>query len=412
MKGIPRGTLLGVVFALVAVPAFAEAPADNSAQQARSAADARWSTWLGCWELITENLRTTARTGVVPLQSLEEGRPRICVTPAADGARFETTVAGQPAVEYTIVPNGTDRPLDEKECRGTQRAEWSDDGLRLFARAQLTCDGDAAVRRVSGIALIAPNGNWIDLQAVTIEGRENVRVRRYRRAGAATSASRPVGGSLSLEDVKEASQKASSLAVEAALVETNAGYDLSGSQLVDLDAAGVPDTVIDLIVALSYPEKFVVERTSRATVSGPIINDPFSLGWAYWNPLWYDDFYYSPYSYGPYRYSRFGSVGSFTEFVPVVGGGVPDPQPSGVGRVVDGLGYTRVRPRQSEGVDSPSRPGTRSVRGGDAVSSGSSGGSSTSSSPGSGSSGGSATSGGGYSSGSSSGDSGRTAVPR
>jgi hypothetical protein len=409
MRGTPHGTLLGFVFALVAIPAsaFAGAPPDRPAQQQPSAPDTRWSAWLGCWELITENVRTTARTSVVPLQSLEDGRPRICVTPTGDGARFETTVAGQPAVEYTIVPNAMDRPLDEKECRGTQRAEWSEDGLRLFARAQLTCDGDPATRRVSGIALIAPNGTWIDLQAVTVEGRENVRVRRYRRAGQTASTSRAVGGSLSLEDVKEASQKASSLAVEAALVETNAGYDLSGSKLIDLDAAGVPDTVIDLIVALSYPEKFVVERTSRATVAGPIVSDPFSLGWSYWNPVWYDDFYYSPYD--SYRYSRFGPSSPFVEVIPV-GGALPGPQPSGVGRVVDGLGYTRVRPRESEPADSGFiAPRTTSVSGGDG---GSGGGSSTSSSSGSGSSGGTATSGGGYSSGSSSGDTGRTAVPR
>lgn len=415
MKGTLQATLLGFVFALVGVPAsgFAEAPADEPAEQVAQASDARWSAWLGCWELITENVRATARTSVVPLRPLEDGRPRICVTPTGEGARFETTVAGQPAVEYTIAPNGMDRPLDEKECRGTQRAEWSEDGQRLFARAQLTCDGDSGMRRVSGIALIAPDGNWIDLQAVTIEGRENVRVRRYRRVGPAASASRPVGSSLSLEDVKEASRKASSLAVEAALVETSAGYDLSGRTLIDLDAAGVPDTVIDLIVALSYPEKFVVERTSRATVSAPIVNDPFSLGWAYWNPLWYDDFYYSPYSYGPSRYSRFGSVGRFDDVVPVGGGAIPGPQPSGLGRVVDGAGYTRVRPRQSEPADGGPGPVTTSAaRGNGGASSAPAGGSTTSSSSGSESSGGSATSGGGYSSGGSSGDTGRTAVPR
>jgi hypothetical protein len=382
--------------------------------EAQTTADSRWSTWLGCWELVNEDVRQGARRGAIPLQSLVDGRPRICVTPdTSGGARFQTTVADSPAIEYTIVADGTERSITETDCQGTQRAEWSEDSLRLFARAEFTCKEDRGPRRVSTLALIAPDGNWVDVQAVTIDGRESVRVRRYRRVGSQANLRVP-GSSLSLDDVKEASRKVSSLALEAALVETNAGYDLTSQKLIDLDSAGVANTVIDLIVALSYPEKFVVERTSRATSSSGFINDPFALGWAYFNSVWYDDFYYSPY------YSRFGSRTFFISdngLVPVVGGGGSfEPQPSGAGRVVDGLGYTRVRARAPEAVvqNTGSRARTSSVG---SMDSGSTAGSSSSSSGGSSSSSGSsssggATSGGGYSAGSSSGDTGRTAQPR
>jgi hypothetical protein len=399
-----KSTLLGLAFVLVAVPAFAQAT--DKAQQA----DSRWSSWLGCWELVNEDVRQGARAGAIPLQSLVDGRPRICVTPAPDGgARFETTVGDRPAVEYTIVANGMDRPLSDSDCRGTQRAEWSEDGLRVFARAELTCAEDRGPRRVSSLALIAPNGQWVDVQAVTIDGRESVRVRRYRPAMGTSGRIIP-GSSLSLDDVKEASRKVSSLALEAALVETNAGYDLTSQKLVDLDTAGVSDTVIDLIVALSYPEKFVIERTSRATSSTSFISDPFSLGWAFGSSVWYDDFYYSPYGY-----SRFGSAGPRSVFILDGSGGAisAEPQPSGTGRVVDGLGYTRVRAREPEAVATNTgvRSRTSSVSSGSAGGSSSSSSGSSSSGSSSGSSGG-ATSGGGYSSGSSSGDTGRTAQPR
>ena len=396
-----KATLVGFALLLLTAPAFAQTPADS-----------RWSQWLGCWELVTEDLRQSGRGGL-PLTSLQDGKPRICVTPSADGgARFETTVADKPAVEYTIVANGAERPLTDTECRGTQRAEWSEDGLRVFARAELTCAGDKGPRRVSGIALIAPNGEWVDLQAVQLEGRENVRVRRYRRPRTDFLADRIAPGSpLSLDDVKEAVRKASPLALEAALVETNAGYDLNSRRLLDLEQAGVPAQVIDLIVALSYPEKFVVERRVRTVSTTTYINDPFSYGWAYYNPLWYNDFYYSPYYYSPYYGSRFGgNVYYAGDLVPVViGGGSAAPQPSGAGRVVDGLGYTRVRTREPEPSAGP-RTRTSSV-GSAAGSTASSSGSSSSSSSGSSSSGG-ATSGGGYSSGSGSTDTGRTAQPR
>ena len=398
-----KAMLLGIALVLLAAPVQAQD------------ADARWSTWLGCWELVTEDVRDVARPGRLPLRQLEDGRPRICITPAPDGARFETLVSDQPAVSYTIVPNGSDQPLTETECRGTQRAEWSADGRRLYSRAELTCGTDTARRRVSTLALIAPNGQWIDVQAVTLEGRESVRVRRYRHAGdAGTSTQRMLGNALSLDAVKEASGKVSPLAIEAALIETNAGYDLSAKRLLELDEAGVPDSVIDLMVALSYPDKFIVERTARATATTTYINDPWALGWGFGHPIWYDDFYASSYYYSPYasRYGFNSAYGPGSVFVIPSGGGSIEPQPSGAGRVVDGLGYTRVRPREPEPAvrNTGSTASTFAGAGsGPAPSSGSSGSSSSGSS---GSSSGGASSGGSSSSGSSSGDTGRTAVPR
>jgi hypothetical protein len=385
--------------------------------QSASAQESRWSQWSGCWELVTEGVRDSAfwneadkpnafRDPATGEQSSAR-RPRICVTPMPDGgARFETTVSGQPPVEYSINPDGADHALSEAACRGTQRARWSEDGLRFFAHADLTCTGDSLARKVSGMALIARNGQWLDVQAVTVQGRESVRVRRYRRADEdASNLFTRAGSSLSLDDVKDASRHVSSLALEAALVETNAGYDLDARRVADLDAAGVPDNVIDLIVALSYPEKFVVDRTARATPPTPLV-DPFSLGWAFGHSYWYDDFFYSPYSYA---YSRFGPFGS-----PYYDGGLivvlpnNEPQPSGTGRVVDGRGYTQVRTRQ-EAAQSASRSGGVMSAGGSAASSGPS---SSSGSSSSGSSGGSVAASGGYTSGGSGGDAGRTAQPR
>src|SRR6185503_5832590 len=67
----------------------------------------------------------------------------------------------------------------------------------------------------------------------------------------------------SLDDVKESAAKISPRTIEAALVESRANFDLSGRQLFELANAKVPSNVIDLLVALSYPDRFVVERTPR-----------------------------------------------------------------------------------------------------------------------------------------------------
>jgi hypothetical protein len=340
--------------------------------------------------------------------------PRVCVTRAANGVRVETTVRGQAAIDQTIVADSTDRPLTDEDCRGTQRAEWSRDGLRFFSNADVTCKDDPAPRRVSGLSMLAPNGTWLDVQAIEVGPRETVRVRRYYRAAGEPAVSRPLvaASSLSLDDVKEASGKVAPRALEAALVETNAGFDLEGRSLVDLDNAGVPDSVIDLLVALSYPERFVVERSSSGGGGGTtFVNDPFLIGWAFGYPSFYDNYFYSPYYYSPFGYSRssfrgFGLAGDGIAVVSVPAG----PQPSGAGRVVDGQGYTRVRQRETasatDGQSTVTR--TRSTASASTPPPASSG----SSSSGSSSSGSTGSSSGGSSSGSAGGDTGRTAQPR
>jgi hypothetical protein len=396
-----RVVLAACVLTLCAFPAQAQTP------------DTRWSPWLGCWELVPEEAPPSPRLAdPVAEPPSEDPPPRICVTPAADGARFETTVPGQPPVEYTIVPNGSDRPVSETDCQGTQRSEWSRDGQRLFGHAKLTCASDRTPRQVSNVAMLAPDGQWLDVQSVTVAGRESVRVRRYRRVGAETAVT--VGAlaaaRLDVEDVKEAAGKLSPLVLEAALVEVNAGFNLTSKAVVDLAAAGVGERVIDVMVALSYPDRFVVERTSREPMSVSRISHASSIGWAYGHAIWYDDFYFYPYSTGDIGVIGGGGSGGG-------GGRPPAAQPTGAGRVVDGLGYTRVRPRDPDAVASsrdgsgPTTATTASTASTASAGTSSTSSSSSSSSSGSSGSSGSSASPSGFTSGGSN-DSGRTAVPR
>src|SRR5687767_7484666 len=127
--------------------------------QAQTVDDSRWTPFLGCWELITENVRDAEplpSSGIPPTairtpRVADDLRPRVCVTAAPRGATFTTSVGGKTALEQTVAADGTDRPIDDSDCRGTQRAEWSDDGLRLYSSAQLTCGSDQSPRRVSAL---------------------------------------------------------------------------------------------------------------------------------------------------------------------------------------------------------------------------------------------------------------------
>jgi hypothetical protein len=407
----------GFALLLMAAPALAQ-----------NTTDPRWSRWLGCWELVMENSREGAPSpttaGRPPRsQPPDAARPQVCVEASPDGgATFSTRVGTQTPIVQTVVADGKDRPVTEDTCTGTQRAEWSADGRRLYARAELTCKGEPGTRRVSGLALLGLNGRWTDVQSVEIDGRESFRVRQYRLAGGAAAATSTLTVTgLTLDDVKEASAKVSPRALEAALVETRASFNLSSQRLLDLQAAGVPATVVDLMVALSYPDRFVIERTAPVDrAMAPIIDDPFTLGWAFGFPIWSDvyGFYsplygaYSPYYYSPFAYPFFRGYNPFYYGGGYVidggagGGAIPD-RPSGQGRVVNGQGYTRVRPRDEPAI-------VRSGNGSTASSSGGGGGGGSSSSS-SGGSGGGSVSTSGFSSGGGGGggsDGGRTAQPR
>jgi hypothetical protein len=391
-----RISSIGVILAAT----LAVAPAQ--AQQL----DARWTPWLGCWQL--------------------SGQPvRVCVTPLADGRgvtlrTYVDDAGGEPraeaVLEQTLVADGARHPIAEAECRGWQEADWSRTGERLFARAELTCNAGAA-RTVSGLSLITGDGTWIDIQGIEIAGRENIRVRRYQRAAGqvrlkpdATYAPRLGATPLTIEDVKEATGRVSPRVMEAALVETDAGFDLSSRVLRDLQRTGVAANVIDTMVALSYPRHFIVERPdSRASAAfAPVDFGGASLFGAgpypYYGAPW-DSVYWSPYFYAPFGYAYWASWGPYFPYggyFPAAGFlSIDQADRSGDGRVIDGVGYTRIRTRDpvERGATGTSE-GTSS--GGSAI-----GGSSI---PWSG--GGSGVSPGGYSGGGSGGDTGRTAQPR
>lgn len=412
--------LFTVALIFTATAAFAQTPASADP----------WAPWMGCWQVAEESVEDTEQllAGLTDSPTAETSRrrgARVCVTPSPDGGATMTTIVnGKTVLTETVVADGKPRPLADPACTGTQQAEWSKLGPRVYARTELTC-GNQSKRTVSGFSAVVSGPLWVDIQMIESDGRKSMRVRRYRPAGdqqgAAPSTARalgimPLGGKLTLAEIKEASTKLAPEAVQAAVMELGAGgYDLDAERLVDLDDAGVHDSVIDLMVAMSFPDKFVVERALPVSGLGGLGGFPYGPGyglspwdltdsyyaWGYFaHPLYYSSYY------SPFGYSRWGYYDPYSYGMPGVviinpGGGGGDPQPSADGRVVNGQGYTRIRPNVPE---APAR-----TAGGSNGLSGGAGSSSTGSNSGSNSGGGVST--GGYSGGSSSGG-GRVAVPR
>ena len=384
-----------------------------------SAQDGSWVGWHGCWRAVDD--LSAARV--------------VCLLPGQNAAEAVMTVVVNGAVTQrtTVRTDGQPHAVEEGGCRGTETGRWSQDRSRVFVRAELDCEG---VKRISAsvLAMVAEN-EWVDVQTITVHEQNVARVVRYRaftgagvpaeiaaalqdnRALAREASRLHASAPLDIPDVIEATTHLPAEGVQALLAARNSGFGLNAQKLVQLADARVPQPVIDIMVALSYPKTFVItdneamQRPSTATAAqrGNVGYSRY-LGLGYnncYNSYSRSSWYYSPFSrfdydddcYGAYRYgwgSRYG-YGYNSGYgwnrgplVIIVGRDELEEQPTS-GRVVKGAGYTR-------GVGTT----TGSARTRDTGSGSSSGTSS----------GGSATTSSGTSSGTGSTSTGRTAIPR
>jgi hypothetical protein len=376
--------LAALLVGLAAGDAAAQAPA----------ADARWQAWLGCWQPVGE-------------AAVGEAAPLVCVVPSAGSTVEMLTVAdGRVAERQRLDASGTQVAVSREGCAGWESAQWSPDGQRVYRRAELDCQGGLQ-RTATGLMTMSATGEWLDVQGVSAGGNTGVRVIRYQpvqqgqevpaeiraalgdRALAIATARTAASAPPTTDDVLEASRLLDPAVVEAWLIEREHGFamELNARRLLQLREAGMPERVIDLVVALSYPEVFAIDRSNREGEFRPEDSTDRSRRprTVYLGDFGYPGYggYYPGYGYG---YGR--GYGRYYGGRPVVivqrdgdGEGAERARP----RVVKGRGYTRGNSGGGS-VDTPSRPS---------------------------SSAGSVTrSGGSSSGGSSSGGSGRTAKPR
>ena len=192
---------------------------------------------------------------------------------------------------------------------------------------------------------------------------------------------------MTLEEVVEASRKVAAPAVEAALYETGSRFDLNGRTLKALAGGGVPDGVVDAMVALSFPGHVAIDRPFRgspgqtrgattASVHRSTRLPSYSYS-PYYPPSVYDPYYaYRPYPpyyfyYSPFGYSSWWGDPSRPYYSPgrrpviIRPGGSARPRGSDRdrGHVVQGRGYTRggsaasdaPRPRREAAADDETR---------------------------------------------------------
>ena len=423
MTGTALLTLSLVIF--YGVPGAASAASGEPASaegQLEVTAHSPWLPWLGCWHLVEE---TVARAEQPRDTNGFRDRVVVCLTPSTappGGVEVTTLANGEPVLATTLLADGAQHPVEETACTGWRQNTWSSDAARLFARVELTCDGEET-RRVSGVGLMTSSTTWLDIQLVTSRGRGEVTVRRYRRATESTTVdagATPLPADmldraraaarlastreLSINDVIEAYVAVDPTVVEALLIETRASFVLDRRALIQLDDSGVRGRVIDLMVALSFPDEFVVDRqvdrTAASYGGGGGFADsfsPFGYGYNQWYPYWASPFGYY-YGWSPYSSLYYHGPAASYAIVP----GAADERSAG--RAYQGRGYSQIgrapTPRRAQ-----RRGGSRTGSTSTAAARGSGGGSNSGASGG----GGGQASPSGYSRG---GSTGRTATPR
>jgi len=222
--------------ALLAAPAAASAaPAPDSSGE--------WTAWYGCWRAVGD-----------------EGAagPLVCVLPGDEpsSVRIATVADGEITEETVVRADGVSRPIAEGGCEGSERAWFSNDGRRVFTRAELACSGMGRVS--TGVLGMIAENEWIDAQALTVNGQHAARTMRYRAVDASElpawiSAELPqdrrlaqetarlhASAPLDMAAVVEASKNISPPAVEALLAARQHGFGLNASKLVQLEEQGVP----------------------------------------------------------------------------------------------------------------------------------------------------------------------------
>jgi hypothetical protein len=321
--------------------------------------DTRWLPWIGSWRLTSDTINEKA-DGAKDSYLLN-------IRPAGDGKSIimKSSQAGEVLLEERIIVDGSRQPLKDGKCAGWYKYSWSDIGKRLLFESESGCPGEIP-RVISGISIITGNRDWLDIQLLQSGEERALSVRKYEAvAGDLGTGEKTIPGAfgapryqaattLSIDEVIELSHKVAPEVIEAALVELHQPFQINAKTLARLADAKVPSQIVDLMVALSYPDKFTVERhriapvqqfnssRSEIIVAPPPVWLPFGY-WSIYGPYsrwyWSSSIFYPYYGYwdagwgiwlGGYHYGRHGGGSE-----------------SSGGRLVNGRGYSRVSPSHS-----------------------------------------------------------------
>lgn len=294
-----------------------------------------WQPFLGCWEA----------------EGAERTMEILCFV--ADGDQVEILTIADGAIRHRapFTVGGQARRTEQDGCVTTESASFSDDGRRIHTASEVACQGQVP-HRGTGIIFMPSAEQWVDVRSSRAEGEEatvwvqwfvrtdesqlnELGIRSGRITGPLTQ--RRVAlhamSPISIDNVIDAWENVDEEAVEAWIAEVGRGFaGLDSEDLLKLDAAGISGDLIDVVVAVSFPERFALREADV-----PLETESVGV-----RPLWGDPYYYGYSRYAGYSpYGYYSSHGRYyypRQTVIVLVAPLPGNR---AGRVVAGRGYTR-----------------------------------------------------------------------
>jgi hypothetical protein len=357
-RSTPIAAALSISLSFLAGPLAAalEAGEPDRAQENR------WMAFVGCWEDAAG-----ADDGLL-----------VCFTPipGVDGVEIRTWIDDELLAVEEVVADGRPVPVEEGGCVGDRTARWSADGARVYISSELRC-GEGVTRLTSGAMALADQGrHFLEIHAAGAAGHEPVLgARRFAPASSASMSAAgvedPASGyrlavqtarsvravRLAPSGVVEAVEVAGPDVTRVLIAELGEPFELSAAVVRDLVRSGVPEEILDVMVAVSNPDRFAIEGTSWEAREQALSTLRGTRAAPAWPPrgvraihvgargFYYDPFFYGG-LYGPGFYGPGYWGGGTWGRVVVVQPQVRDRQ----SRVSPGTGYTSSRPSSRSAV--------------------------------------------------------------
>lgn len=351
---IPSRTCVRVLCVLGIIAGLLPGTAGFADSRTVADIDSRWLPWIGSWRLVSDEVDASDdKPGGAFVLRVSPGDDRNTVN-------MKTFRDGAILFDDSIVTDGLSQQLKEKECSGWYQYSWSQTGKRLFFESKSSCPGQPP-QEISGLSIINKSGEWLDVQLLQRDEDRIITIRRYSPVpDDATDAEKPTNGRIrtarmsaatnfSIDEIVELSRRVAPEVLEAALVEYYEPFRMDSKTLVYLADSGVPSQIVDLMVALSYPEEFTVERHTLSITPRNDERDEDDLRYVY--PSYgyyyiYDPWF--PWHWTPYTYSLYwgGGWGLWPYYYPYYPSGVYRERRDS-GRLIAGRGYISVNPRGS-----------------------------------------------------------------
>ncbi|MEO7361685.1 MAG: hypothetical protein ABI120_15245, partial [Gemmatimonadaceae bacterium] len=411
MKNIITNQARVSVYAAVAASALLVTAPFASAFAQTAQPELRWRALTGCW--VPEESTVVGANAV--------NNTMVCIAPVAGTASADVATIVNKQVLHTdrIDASGQRIVKTVDKCPGWETATWSDDKNRLLLRSEFDC-GDNVKVKGSGVFGIDGDGNWVQVQGTSVGTNAGARVVRYRAADVAlaegtvlkdsamvqTVAAAPSsslgwfrqlsGHAPTVAAVLEVSKNVDESVAQAWLSEFGKPEKLSAKELVAMSDAGMPSNLIDMMVAMSYPERFQLQARSESGVGSDArpINANFNTRGNGISQACFDDLdrfgslgygsrldqlncnrygsRYQPYGMYPFSYLGFGGLGygygnygyggygtnyyGNSPIVIVTRGSDEPARPRG--KAVVGGGYTRQPTSSGDGGSSPRSTGS------------------------------------------------------